>query len=121
MTKAAVAHCSPRNARKIGESHTSRADSLVKNSISKSGWSGVGRRSLAILFSAACFAAVSLTWAGSEQVDALAQIYAGTDWYRARPEPEEQKRGITTWKVIREIWGAQKVLFFEINKLWKRP
>ena len=28
---------------------------------------------------------------------------------------------ITTWKVIREIWGAQKVLFFEINRLWKRP
>ena len=27
----------------------------------------------------------------------------------------------TTWKVIREIWGAQKVLFFKINKLWKRP
>src|SRR5262245_7273835 len=27
----------------------------------------------------------------------------------------------TTWKVIREIWGAQKVLFFEINRLWKRP
>jgi hypothetical protein len=23
----------------------------------------------------------------------------------------------TTWKVIREIWGTQKVLFFEINKL----
>jgi hypothetical protein len=21
----------------------------------------------------------------------------------------------------REIWGAQKVLFFEINRLWKRP
>ena len=29
--------------------------------------------------------------------------------------------GVTTWKVIREIWGAQKVLFFEINRLWKRP
>jgi ribulose-phosphate 3-epimerase len=28
---------------------------------------------------------------------------------------------ITTWKVIREIWGTQKVLFFEINRLWKRP
>ena len=28
---------------------------------------------------------------------------------------------VTTWKVIREIWGAQKVLFFEINRLWKRP
>ena len=27
----------------------------------------------------------------------------------------------TTWKVIREIWGTQKVLFFEINRLWKRP
>jgi hypothetical protein len=27
----------------------------------------------------------------------------------------------TTWKVIREIGGAQKVLFFEINTLWKRP
>jgi hypothetical protein len=66
----------------------------MKNSISKSGWSRVGCRSLVILFSAACFAAVSPTWAGSEQVDALAQIYAGTDWYRARPEPEEQKRGI---------------------------
>src|SRR5215813_7201426 len=26
---------------------------------------------------------------------------------------------VTTWKVIREIWGAQKVLFFEINRLWK--
>ena len=25
----------------------------------------------------------------------------------------------TTWKVIHEIWGAQKVLFFEINRLWK--
>ena len=29
--------------------------------------------------------------------------------------------GNTTWKVIREIWGDQKVLFFEINRLWKRP
>ena len=28
---------------------------------------------------------------------------------------------LTTWKVIREIWGTQKVLFFEINRLWKRP
>jgi len=27
----------------------------------------------------------------------------------------------TTWKVIREIWGAQKALFFESNRLWKRP
>jgi hypothetical protein len=32
-----------------------------------------------------------------------------------------QKRKTTTWKVIREIWGTQKVLFFEINRLWKRP
>ena len=23
----------------------------------------------------------------------------------------------TTWKVICKIWGAQKVLFFEINRL----
>ena len=34
---------------------------------------------------------------------------------------EEQNIVNTTWKVISEIWGAQKVLFFEINRLWKRP
>ena len=34
---------------------------------------------------------------------------------------DHQRLYNTTWKVIREIWGAQKVLFFEINRLWKRP
>jgi hypothetical protein len=27
----------------------------------------------------------------------------------------ESRTLYTTWKVIREIWGARKVLFFEIN------
>jgi Domain of unknown function (DUF4158) len=35
--------------------------------------------------------------------------------------PQVELSELTTWKVIREIWGAQKVLFFEINRLWKRP
>jgi hypothetical protein len=34
------------------------------------------------------------SWTRSEQVDTPAQIYAETEWYRTRPEPEEQKRGI---------------------------
>jgi hypothetical protein len=38
-----------------------------------------------------------------------------------RMQPTSEEAAHTTWKVIREIWGTQKVLFFEINRLWKRP
>ena len=38
-----------------------------------------------------------------------------------KTSPSRRTIPITTWKVIREIWGTQKVLFFEINRLWKRP
>src|SRR5262245_1890423 len=46
------------------------------------------------------------------------------DPQQANHHHEGQHQGrftYTTWKVISEIWGAQKLLFFEINRLWKRP
>ena len=62
--------------------------------MSKIGCNGIGRRVLVLLFSIVCFTTASATRVRSEQGDAMTQIYAGTDWYRARPEPEEQRRGI---------------------------
>jgi hypothetical protein len=54
-----------------------------------------GRTVLAVLFAGIFWlAAGSGTWGGSEQGGTVAQIYAGDDWYRARPEPEEAWRGV---------------------------
>jgi len=39
-------------------------------------------------------AAGSGTWGSSEKGGTVTQIYAGADWYRARPEPEEAWRGV---------------------------
>ena len=50
----------------------------------------------------------------------MPQLKAVYDSKDAVPEAQRDLY-VTTWKVIREIWGAQKVLFFEINRLWKRP
>jgi len=53
----------------------------------------------------------------------IAQALTWDTWHRLDATTRYQCIELchTTWKVIREIWGTQKVLFFEINRLWKRP
>jgi len=57
----------------------------------------VGRRGLAVLVIGLAYVVANFdSWAegGRAEGTTSVEIYAGTDWYRARPEPEEERRGV---------------------------
>jgi hypothetical protein len=56
---------------------------------------GAGRTVLAVLLAGILWLATgSGTWGGREQGGTMTQIFAGADWYHARPEPEEAWQGV---------------------------
>jgi hypothetical protein len=68
---------------------------VADDGISRTCRARAGRTVLAVLFAGILWlAGGSGTWGGSEQGGTVTQIYAGADWYRARPEPEEARRGL---------------------------
>ncbi len=79
---------------------------------------GASQRSLMVLFGWALGLAIGSTLpARSDQERGLAgsmQIHAGADWYRARPEPEERRRGVLRARDVPVGPGARVALRYAL-------